>query len=157
MITNMVDQELIDNVETEKEDFRDRYIRLLADYQNLQKRTAKESGEVSKRTAHYVFKEFIPLYTDLKAGLKYHDEGARILFNKFVSILMKNQIGVIDKNFFDTRCEGKFVDEYAEALSTVPINDPEMDNKIADVIEDGFFDIQRNSIIQYAKVTVYKV
>ena len=143
--------------QTEKEDFRDRYIHLLADYQNLQKRTAKESGEVAKRTAHQVYKEFIPLYTDLKAGLKYNDQGARILFNKFISILMKNQIGVIDKKFFETRCDGKFTDEYAEALSVVATDNPELDNTVAEVIEDGFFDIQRNSIISHAKVTVFKV
>jgi molecular chaperone GrpE len=145
------------NDQTEKEDFRDRYIHLLADYQNLQKRTAKESGEVAKRTAHQVYKEFIPLYTDLKAGLKYNDQGARILFNKFISIFMKNQIGVIDKKFFETRCDGKFTDEYAEALSVVATDNPELDNTVAEVIEDGFFDIQRNSIISHAKVTVFKV
>ena len=70
---------------------------------------------------------------------------------------MSNQIGIIDKNFFDTRCEGKFNDDYAEALNISTTQNPNLDNCVADVIEDGFFDIKNNCVISHAKVTVFKV
>ena len=141
----------------EIEDFRDSYIRVLADYQNLQKRTARDLSNITKTTTHQVFKQFIPLYNDIKAGLKYNDPGIKIIYNKFVSILISNQIGIIDKNFFDTRCEGKFNDDYAEALNVSTTQDSNLDNCVEDVIEDGFFDIKNNCVISHAKVTVYKV
>ena len=156
-MTNMVDNTIDVNTENnEIEDFRDRYIRVLADYQNLQKRTARDLSNIAKTTTHQVFKQFIPLYNDIKAGLKYNDPGIKIIYNKFVSILMSNQIGIIDKNFFDTKCEGKFNDNYAEALSVSITPDPDLDNCVEDVIEDGFFDIKNNSVISQAKVTVLK-
>ena len=136
----MADNTIDVNTENKEiEDFRDNYIRVLADYQNLQKRTAKDLSSIAKTTTHQVFKQFIPLYNDIKAGLKYKDPGIKIIYNKFVSILMSNQIGIIDKNFFDTRCEGKFNDDYAEALNISTTQNPNLDNCVADVIEDGFF------------------
>ena len=154
---------MVDNtndVKTENkeiEDFRDSYIRVLADYQNLQKRTSRDLSNIAKMTTHRVIKQFIPLYNDIKAGLKFNDPGIKIIYNKFVSILTSNQIEIIDKNFFDTKCEGKFNDDYAEALNISIIPDPDLDNCIADVIEDGFFDIKNNCVISHAKVTVFKV
>ena len=157
-MTNMVDNTIDVNTENnEIEDFRDRYIRVLADYQNLQKRTAKDLSSIAKMTTHQVFKQFIPLYNDIKAGLKYNDPGIKIIYNKFVAILISNQIGIIDKNFFDTKCEGKFNDDYAEALNISTTQNPNLDNCVADVIEDGFFDIKNNCVISHAKVTVFKV
>ena len=141
----------------EIEDFRDSYIRVLADYQNLQKRTSRDLSNIAKMTTHRVIKQFIPLYNDIKAGLKFNDPGIKIIYNKFVSILTSNQIEIIDKNFFDTKCEGKFNDDYAEALNISIIPDPDLDNCIADVIEDGFLDIKNNCVISHAKVTVFKV
>ena len=154
----MADNTIDVNTENKEiEDFRDSYIRVLADYQNLQKRTARDLSNITKTTTHQVFRQFIPLYNDIKAGLKYNDPGIKIIDNKFVSILMSNQIGIIDKNFFDTRCEGKFNDDYAEALNISTTQNPNLDNCVADVIEDGFFDIKNNCVISHAKVTVYKV
>lgn len=154
----MVDNTNDVNTENKEiEDFRDSYIRVLADYQNLQKRTARDLSNITKTTTHQVFKQLIPLYNDIKAGLKYNDPGIKIIYNKFVSILVSNQIGIIDKNFFDTRCEGKFNEDYAEALNVSTTQDSNLDNCVADVIEDGFFDIKNNCVISHAKVTVFKV
>ena len=157
-MTNMTDNTVDINTENKEiEDFRDSYIRVLADYQNLQKRTAKDLSNIVKTTTYQVFKQFIPLYNDIKAGLKYNDPGIKIIYNKFVSILMSNQIVIIDKNFFDTKCEGKFNDDYAEALNISITQDQDLDNCVADVIEDGFLDIKNNCVISHAKVTVFKV
>ena len=154
----MADNIIEANTENKEiEDFRDSYIRVLADYQNLQKRTSRDLSNIAKMTTHRVIKQFIPLYNDIKAGLKYNDPGIKIIYNKFVSILTSNQIEIIDKNFFDTKCEGKFNDDYAEALNISIIPDPDLDNYIADVIEDGFFDSKNNCVISHAKVTVFKV
>ena len=154
----MADNIIEANTENKEiEDFRDSYIRVLADYQNLQKRTSRDLSNIAKMTTHRVIKHFIPLYNDIKAGLKFNDPGIKIIYNKFVSILTSNQIEIIDKNFFDTKCEGKFNDDYAEALNISIIPDPDLDNCIADVIEDGFLDIKNNCVISHAKVTVFKV
>ena len=157
-MTNMTDNTVDINTENKEiEDFRDSYIRVLADYQNLQKRTAKDLSNIAKTTTYQVFKQFIPLYNDIKAGLKYNDPGIKIIYNKFVSILISNQIGIIDKNFFDTKCEGKFNDDYAEALNISITQDQDLDNCVADVIEDGFLEKKNNCVISHAKVTVFKV
>ena len=154
----MADSTVDINTENKEiEDFRDSYIRVLADYQNLQKRTAKDLSNIAKTTTYQVFKQFIPLYNDIKAGLKYNDPGIKIIYNKFVSILMSNKIGIIDKNFFDTKCEGKFNDDYAEALNISITQEQDLDNCVADVIEDGFLDIKNNCVISHAKVIVFKV
>lgn len=140
----------------EKEDFKDRYIHLLADYQNLQKRSSKEGLAIAKRTRYETFKSFIPIYNDVKFALKYNDEGVTHIFNKFNDLLEKNNIGVINDSFFKTECNNKFDDKYADAISILSANNIEQDNDIAQVIEDGFYDKLDNSIILHAKVIVFK-
>ena len=44
-----------------------------------------------------------------------------------------------------------------DCLNISIIPDPDLDNYIADVIEDGFFDSKNNCVISHAKVTVFKV
>lgn len=56
------------------EEMENNYMRALADYQNLLKRTALEKMEFVKYANEQLLMEFIPVYDNLKISLKHIDE-----------------------------------------------------------------------------------
>ena len=156
----MEDMELgaeITKDETAEEiDYKDLYIKTLADYQNLKRRQSKDLQDTAMRSGHQLIRAFIPIYHDAKRGSKYGEQGATLIYNKFVETLMKYGIGPIDENFFKKKFDGAFTDDYATAIGTEDTEAEELDNKIFSVVEDGFFDIRNNTVIDHAKVIVFK-
>ena len=90
-----------------------------------------------------------------KASDKVTDESAKealkgfqLIYNKFKSTLDQKGLEVMD-------CDGKEFDpEYHEALTEIPAPTPDLQGKIIDVLEKGYY--LNDKIIRYAKVVVGK-
>ena len=65
-----------EELETYVQHWKDKYLRALADYQNLAKQTARERQEFAKYANEQLILEFIPVYDNLKTSLKHADEKA---------------------------------------------------------------------------------
>lgn len=77
----LVDERVIDDVKfvirehfIEVSDFKDRYLRALADYQNLLKRVAQEKQEFVKYANEQLLFDILPVYDNLKVSLMHIDE-----------------------------------------------------------------------------------
>ena len=57
-------------------DYKEKYLRALADYQNLLKRTADEKQEFFKYANERMIMEILPVYVNLKISLEHVDETA---------------------------------------------------------------------------------
>ena len=153
-------------IKKEEPDYKDLYIRTLADYQNLQRRSLEEKGAIASQASNEMLLKILHLYHSAKAGLKYTEKGAFILYNAFVKFLADNNIGIINSDFFADKTNNKFDEDWAVAISIkTPDEDnlfPELeaqdfDNRIYSVVEDGFYNTVTGKVISYAKVIVYKV
>lgn len=142
----------------EEIDYKDLYLRALADYQNLQKRSLEEKRAISKRASYDMLKNILPLYNDMVRALAMTDRvdsGLHYLYNKFEKFLQDNDITVIDLKFFADNTNSQFDERYAEAVGMIPLTEYKKENDVA-VVDCGFMITSTKEIISYAKVLIYK-
>lgn len=127
----------------------DKYLRALADYQNLKRvsdnkiATAKDSGKIS------VFKELIPIIDNFEKAIESEEvtEGVMLIYNGLKSVFNSNNIEVINP------VEGEvFDDSIHEAVAPIPGTE-EQKNTIAFTQFKGYR--LGDTILRYAKVGVY--
>ena len=142
----------------EEIDYKDLYIRALADYQNLQKRSLEEKRAIAKRASYDMLKNILPLYNDIVRAMEMTetvDDGLHHLYNKFEKFLQENNITVLDLKFFADNTNSQFDEKYAEAVGTIPLIEYKNENDVK-VIDCGFMNTTTKEIISYAKVLIYK-
>jgi len=143
------------------EDFESLYKRALADYQNLQKQTAKEKEEFARYVKGNLIMEFIPVYENLKSAVEHaqggdHDlsaqagewlKGVQYVIKQFEDILANNNVQIIDP------VDEEFNPQEHEAVEKVLTEDEKQINKISKVIKLGYK--LNDHVLQPAKVVVY--
>lgn len=142
----------------EEIDYKDLYLRALADYQNLQKRSLEEKRIIAKRASYDMLKNILPLYNDIIRALEMTDkvdDGLHHLYSKFEKFLQENDVTVIDLKFFADNTNSQFDEKYAEAVGTIPLVEYKKENDVK-VIDCGFMITSTKEVISYAKVLIYK-
>lgn len=139
------DEEL-EKVKKEAEDYKGKYLRVLADYQNFEKRVY-EQRQISKDFANKeLVLKLLPVLDDLdKAEMFVKDEGLKIIKDKLFNIL--KQEGVEEMNLL-----GKEFDPYvAEVIDVV---EGKEDNMIVEILRKGYN--HKDKILRVAQVRVSK-
>ncbi|OGK28705.1 nucleotide exchange factor GrpE [Candidatus Roizmanbacteria bacterium RIFCSPHIGHO2_02_FULL_40_9] len=133
-------------VKEELEKYKSAYLRALADYQNLEKRTAQVHNEVKKKTVHAMIGRFLDVIDDIeKAEIFVQDDGLKMIKNKLLSILQ--EVGVTE-----IELKGKEFDpHFAEAIDVV---EGEEDDIIIDVLRKGY--VLNGEMLRPAQVRVSK-
>lgn len=135
----------------------DKYLRALADYQNLLKQTAKEKMEFALFANEIMLKEILPVYDHLKMALSYHngqttDEwvtGLNHVVKQFQDALAK--VGVEE-----IISEGKKFDHnIMEAVGSEETDDEKLDCTVVKQVKAGYK--LNGKVIEAAKVIVYKM
>lgn len=138
-------------------DWKDQYIRLLADYENLKKRTEKSLQAAQKRTISSLLENILPVYLSLSEGVSngwIKDPGVVSIYKKFKSALTAGcNITPIDKEFIKENLHNEFNDNYMAAVSYVDTKSKEQHNKVFDVVVPGAVD-KDDEVLVYAKVIV---
>ena len=143
----------IDNNYNEIKALRDKYNKLLADYQELSKSLSNVKRDiVNVKYRHDIIRKFTELYQDAKRGLKYNEKGATLLFRKLCKIFNELEIEILNVEWFQKHPD--FDERFAEAVNVTETLFEEYDNTVEEVVEDGFMD--KDGIIVYAKVIVAK-
>ena len=132
-------------------DLNDKYLRALADYQNLKRTSSitiadsKNSGKVA------VFKNLIPIMDNFEKAIESGEvtEGIKLIYNGLKSVFTSNEVEVIDPKEGDN-----FDDSIHEAIAPIARTSEE---NIKDTIAFTQFKGYKlgNTIIRYAKVGVY--
>jgi molecular chaperone GrpE len=138
--------EEIDKLKQQVDEFKNKYLRALADYQNLEKRVGEERFELMKMANKNLLVRILPFLDNLeKAEIFVKDEGLKISKDQFLQILKEAGLEEID-------LLGKEFDpNLAEAVDIVPGKE---DNKVIEVLRKGYkFE---DKIIRVAQVKVSK-
>jgi len=133
-----------DDNEQKLQEINEKYLRALADYQNLQKQTDSWREDFVQYANSGLVKKILEVLDDLeKAQEHLQDEGLKLIIGKLHNILREEGVEELELT-------GK---EYnpaeAEVLSTQP---GEQDNIIVEVLQKGYR--IRDKIIRPAKVVV---
>ena len=128
------------------EEFKNKYLRAIADYQNLEKRVDAERFELMRMANKNLLIKILPFLDNLeKAEVFIKDPGLKISKDHFMQILKETGMKEIDLLNKD------FDPNLAEAVDMVPGKD---DNKVVEVLRKGY--MFEDKIIRVAQVKVSK-
>ena len=127
-------------------EFKNKYLRAIADYQNLEKRVGDERFELMRMANKNMLVKILPFLDNLeKAEVFVKDPGLKISKDHFMQILKEaglEEIDILNKEFDPIS---------AEAVDIVPGKE---DNKVVEVLRKGYrFE---DKIIRVAQVKVSK-
>ncbi len=142
---------------SEAEVWKERYVRLLAEFDNYRKRVAREQAQAIERAKEETWKALFPIIDDIlratEAAEKAKDlksvvEGLQMLKQKIFAQLEKANIQPIE-------AKGKPFDaSLHEAVASIEVDDPEKKGKVIEEVEKGY--IRNGKVIKYAKVITGK-
>jgi grpE len=137
----------------EAEEWKDKYIRLYAEFENYKKRTLKEKTELILNGGEKTITAILPILDDFERAIadKTEDataikEGFELIYKKFLKTL--EGIGV---NKIETE-DKEFNVDYHEAIAMVPGMGDDKKGKIIDCVQTGY--MLNDKVIRHAKVAV---
>ena len=146
-------EEQLEAAKKEVEQYKDKYLRAVAEFDNYRKRTLKEKAELLLNGSKKTVCAFLPILDDFERAIadKTEDvnaikEGMQIIFNKFNKTLESLGVKKIET-------EGKDFDvDFHEAVAMVPGMGDDKKGKVIDCVQTGY---QLNDkVIRHAKVAV---
>lgn len=133
--------------------YKDKYLRAVAEFDNYRKRTLKEKAELLLNGSEKTVCAFLPILDDFERALATSSddaaavkEGMTLIFNKFNKTLESLGVKKIET-------EGKDFDvDFHEAVAMVPGMGDDKKGKVIDCVQTGY---QLNDkVIRHAKVAV---
>ena len=135
---------------------KDKYIRLMAEFDNYRRRTAKERLELIDTAGKGILEGFLPVVDDCERALEMLRkseageaaiEGTEIIYNKLVAYLKSKGL-----NKMENVIGSDFNTDFHEAVAQFPAQDPAMKNKVIDVVQQGY--MLGEKVVRFAKVVV---
>jgi molecular chaperone GrpE len=134
----------------------DKYIRLVAEFDNYRRRTAKERLDLVLTASEETIKGVLPVLDDFERALEMFRkaegdnsvaiEGTELIYNKLFSFLTSKGLKIIE-------AKGMELDtDFHEAIAQLPAPDKKMKNKIIEVVQQGY--TLNAKVIRFAKVVV---
>ena len=147
----------VDRLNKQVADLKDKYLRLVADFDNFRKRTAKERLEIIQTASKDLISELLTVLDDSERAEKQMEktqdieairEGERLVFNKLRSTLQAKGLRSMETIGKD------FNPEYHDAITEIPAPNENLKGKVMDEVEKGYY--LNDKIIRHAKVVVGK-
>src|SRR5690606_10067937 len=133
----------------------DKYARLVAEFDNYKKRTAKEKIDLMQSAGKDVILKLLPVVDDFDRSLSFMkdvpaddpmNQGIDLGYHKLKNTI--EQLGVKEIEVIGQ----PFDPEFQEAITLVPAPTPDLKDKVIDVIEKGY--TLNDNVIRFAKVVV---
>ncbi len=140
------------NKEKELAELKDKYLRLIAEFENYKKRTTKEKEDFAKYAKENLITAILPILDDFERAKKNKEEdikGYLLIGQKISDILSKQnlqKINISKNEVFD-------LDKH-EAISSIPVKEKKKKGKIIEEVESGY--MLSDKIIRYPKVIIGK-
>lgn len=136
-------------------EWKDKYLRLQAEFDNYRKRTLKEKMDLIDSAGKDVIKSLLVVLDDFDRAeeafgksdnIETLREGLGLIHTKLVKVLEEKGLAPIesDGEAFDT--------DYHEAITKIPAPSEELKGKVVDTVEKGYK--LKDKVIRYSKVVV---
>ena len=141
------------SAQNEAEQWKDKYIRLVAEFENYKKRTLKEKSELILNGSEKTVAAILPILDDFERATadKTEDpqaikEGYELIYKKFLKALETLGVNKIETDNAD------FDVDYHEAIAMVPGMGDDKKGKVIDCVQTGY--TLNDKVIRHAKVAV---
>ena len=139
--------------QNEAEQWKDKYIRLVAEFENYKKCTLKEKSELILNGSEKTVAAILPILDDFERATadKTEDpqaikEGYELIYKKFLKALETLGVNKIETDNAD------FNVDYHEAIAMVPGMGDDKKGKVIDCVQTGY--TLNDKVIRHAKVAV---
>jgi molecular chaperone GrpE len=145
----------IEQLKNELKETKEKYLRLVAEFDNFRKRTAREKIEVIQTASKDVLVSLLEVLDDADRAQQQIEstsddqlkQGVMLVFNKLRNILQSKGVKKMDAKGSD------FNPDLHEAVAEISAGD-KMRGKVVDVVQNGYY--LNDKIIRFAKVVVGK-
>ena len=138
------------------EEYKDKYLRQLAEFDNYRRRVIKEKADLIKNGGEKVISAILPILDDfdranetlgkMGEGASAEKKGVELIIEKFVKILKQQGLEKMD-------VVGKPFDvDFHEAVAMVPGQPDELKGKVIDCVLAGY--LLNDKVIRHAKVAI---
>jgi molecular chaperone GrpE len=144
-----------EKLQQEVADWKDKYTRLFAEFDNFRKRTIKERADLISSSTADVLKDMLPVIDDFDRAVKANEnvdditvvkEGFVLIHNKFYKKLESKGLKPID-------AQGKpFDTDFHEAITSFPAPSEDMKGKVVDEVEKGY--LLNDKVLRFSKVVI---
>ena len=139
-------EEQLEKAQERIAELEDKNLRMMAEFDNYRRRTNKEKLELMATAGERIFKEMLPLVDDFERAIAAtDDEGVKLIYQKFLSFLDKNDVHPIETEDADFN-----TDEH-EAVTTFAAGEDKK-GKVIDCTQKGYK--LGEKVIRFAKVIV---
>ena len=136
---------------------KDKYLRLMAEFENFKRRNAKERVELQQTAGKDIIQALLDVLDDSDRAAKQLEtsedvamikEGISLIFNKLHNTLQQKGLRVMES------IGEEFNPDIHEAITEIPAPSEDMVGKVIDVVQPGYY--LNDKLIRYAKVVVGK-
>ena len=154
---NVTEEDEQTKLTNELEMQKDKYLRLVAEFDNFKRRNAKERGELIQTAGKEVITSMLDVLDDCDRAEKQMNttdnieqtkDGVQLVFNKLRTTLQSKGLKAMDSINTD------FDVHKHEAIAEVPVEDDIKKGKVIDEIVKGYY--LNDKLIRFAKVIVGK-
>ncbi len=147
----------LDQLKADLADQKDKYLRLMAEFENFKRRTAKERIDLIQTAGKDVIVSLLDVMDDCDRAEKQlngtddiaaQKEGIQLVFNKIRATLQAKGLKAMES------IDQAFDVELHEAITEVPVPDESKKGKVIDEVTKGYY--LNDKIIRFAKVVVGK-
>jgi len=146
-----------DKLKAELQESRDKYLRLMAEFENFRRRSSKEYQDLTKTAGREVIVSLLDVVDDADRAQKQIEstedvkiirEGISLVFNKLRQTLQGKGLKAMET------VGTEFDADLHEAITEIPVPDEKMKGKVVDEVVKGYY--LNEKIIRHAKVVVGK-
>lgn len=150
-----VEENLVEIIQAQLDEMKDKYLRLSAEFDNYRKRSLKEKMDLTKYASEDVLQSLLPVVDDFERAIMSMEissdmdaikQGLHLISNKFSDFLKTKGISEID-------ALGKELNtDIHEAITKIPVQEESKKGKIVDVIQKGY--TLNDKVIRFSKVVI---
>ena len=153
----MNDEGEMEKLNNELEEQKDKYLRLVAEFDNFKRRNAKERMELIQTAGREVITSMLDVLDDCERAEKQIQsttdiaqikEGVQLVFNKLRTTLQSKGLKPMESIHTD------FDVEKHEAITEIPAPNEELIGKVLDDVTKGYY--LNDKLIRFAKVVIGK-
>ena len=136
----------IAELEAKNAELNDKYLRVVAEYDNFRKRTAKERDEIYANAYMDAIKQILPIIDNMERALAYEggvSEGVNMIITSMKQALEKMGVTEIETKTFDPNLHNAVMHIDDEAYG---------ENEIVEVFQKGY--MLKDKVIRFAMVKV---
>ena len=154
-LNDKVEESETDKFQADLDEQKDKYLRLMAEFDNFRRRTAKERLELIQTAGKDVIVSLLDVLDDVDRAEKQlansedvalQKEGIHLVFNKIRTTLQSKGVKALESINTD------FDVEKHEAITEIPAPNAKMKGKVLDEVQKGYY--LNDKLIRFAKVVV---